>query len=249
MRSDVSSRALCTSGSNAGQVGTGRVVTALRSDVSAWIRVGGASSASRASRASASSTSAGARSSSESTRALAWLVNRTDLLVAGLRDHALCEALTNVTWRSADAQLACYSANGTRYVRHMDNVCSANGVGKQCNGRRLTLVYYLNERSADPSHGALRLFLPGPPSSSPLMDLEPLLDRLVVFFSDERVPHAVLPTGPAQERSAVTLWYFDHAELERASAQRTDSDEGKPPSMPSLSAVPSRGDVCSDEEE
>ena len=29
---------------------------------------------------------------------------------------------------------------------------------------------------------------------------------MAVFFSDERVPHAVLPSG-TEERVAVTLWY------------------------------------------
>ena len=44
---------------------------------------------------------------------------------------------------------------------------------------------------------------------------QPLLDRLLIFHSDERTPHAVLPA--AEARFAVTTWYYD--ELEAAELQ------------------------------
>eukprot|EP00966_Prymnesium_polylepis_P076424 1771483-Prymnesium_polylepis.1 len=87
----------------------------------------------------------------------------TDALVLRLRAHRTsfgveepgAAGLTNVTWRSRALQVACYPGNSTRYVRHTDNACSG-GVGKRCNGRRLTVVGYLNERRDDPTDGALR---------------------------------------------------------------------------------------------
>ena len=48
----------------------------------------------------------------------------------------------DLRWR-CDAQLSLYPAEGSRYVRHVDNTCSG-GRGRLCNGRRLSAVYYLN---------------------------------------------------------------------------------------------------------
>lgn len=151
-------------------------------------------------------------------------------------------ALQRTTHRS-DAMLAIYPRGGAKYVRHTDNVCDPVGVGSRCNGRRLTAVYYLNapEEEQQQQHdqeqrqhrqqvldsqtpaprnsfasGALRLFETGAIDSEPRVDVEPLMDRLVLFWSDARVPHAVLPTGPRADRYATTLWYFDEEELSRA---------------------------------
>jgi len=217
--SEVGARALCRvpSGERRGRVHAGQHVSSLRSDVSTWVPVDRAGS------------------TSSSSPALDRLVNRTDALVAALRSEANCAPLAHVTRRSADAQVACYPANGSQYIRHMDNVCTY-GAGARCNGRRLTLVYYLNDlkagaasattSAADFVRGALRLFNQGPPTSAPLIDIEPSIDRLVGFLSDDRVPHAVLPT--MQDRAAVTLWYFDERELKHV------KDDGTSPSLHTL---------------
>lgn len=127
--------------------------------------------------------------------------------------------------------LSLYARGGHKYVRHNDNICEG-GEGKQCNGRRLTLVYYMSDSLGDadaplsaPSPppapfaaGALRLFHRGPPDSEARVDIEPRVDRLVLFWSDLRVPHAVLPTDEEHDRYAATLWYFDAEELARAKA-------------------------------
>ena len=108
--------------------------------------------------------------------------------------------------------LAVYPEGGSRYVRHYDNTCTA-GVGSRCNGRRLTAVYYLGEEelagdgaedapgdgagaASDSSQaqftpGALRIFHAGPPTSAPRVDVPATRDRVALFWSDERVPHAV----------------------------------------------------------
>jgi Rps23 Pro-64 3,4-dihydroxylase Tpa1-like proline 4-hydroxylase len=45
------------------------------------------------------------------------------------------------------------------------------------------------------------------------VDVEPLGNRLVVFWSDVRCPHAVLPVNPRVAvgggRYAVSFWYYD----------------------------------------
>ena len=114
--------------------------------------------------------------------------------------------------------IACYPGGGARYVRHCDNSCHA-GEGERCNGRRLTVIMYLNPAWAPVDGGELRLFEPfAPKHRPPLADVQPLLDRLVLFYADYRVPHEVLPSHA--ERNAVTLWYFDADERQRA--QRLD---------------------------
>ncbi|EOD24102.1 hypothetical protein EMIHUDRAFT_207210 [Emiliania huxleyi CCMP1516] len=111
VRDELEGRGLCDSGGAAsGQVRSGRV-SALRSDVSRWQRVDGS----------------GGRVGL--LRPLDLLANRTDGLVAALRDHA------------GSAPLA-------------DNVCSG-GAGARCNGRRATAVYYLNP----PAEAQLRFSL------------------------------------------------------------------------------------------
>ena len=222
---------------NGAQGNGGSAVAALRSDVSTWLRAGVVAPIDR-------------------------LVSRADELVARLRREeqdslpgvsvAAATAaqrtrlgLNNTTHRS-HAMLAVYPRGGAKYVRHLDNVCVPFGRGKQCNGRRLTAVYYLQappqkpnkevasegeaisetgaaaaaaaSPTADPPFqaGALRIFAAGAIDSDPRLDVSPDSDRLVLFWSDSRVPHAVLPTGPGEDRYAITLWYFDEEELERA---------------------------------
>jgi SM-20-related protein len=91
-----------------------------------------------------------------------------------------------------DVQLACYPGDGARYRRHRDAV---PGRGS----RRVTVIYYVNPGWRADAGGLLRLHLPDGP-----VDVEPILDRLVVFLS-ERVEHEVLPV--AAPRLAVTAWF------------------------------------------
>lgn len=89
-------------------------------------------------------------------------------------------------------QLACYATPGARYARHRD-VDPAQFNGTDEPRRRFTAIYYLNERW---SGGELRL--DGGP------DVEPKIDRLVVFRSETE--HEVLPSY--EKRWAVTQWWY-----------------------------------------
>ena len=132
---------------------------------------------------------------------------------------------------------------GAAFARHCDNHC-ARGHGPHCNGRWLTAVYYCNDWLPN-GGGALRIFRPQLAHSMPgelvsgveggatdekmveeeeeelprgdvICDIAPLSDRLVLFFSDFRCPHEVLPvTGSA--RYATTVWYTH----QQARAQRS----------------------------
>jgi Rps23 Pro-64 3,4-dihydroxylase Tpa1-like proline 4-hydroxylase len=79
-------------------------------------------------------------------------------------------------------------------------------------GRRLTLLVYLNPGWTTEQGGALRLtppaaFLPPPASgeevSPEAIDVYPVGGRMVLFYSAE-IPHEVMPTFG--DRHAITIW-------------------------------------------
>ena len=105
------------------------------------------------------------------------------------------------------AMVACYPGAETRYRKHVDNPYR--------DGRCITALYYLNkdyDRKMD--GGLLRLY---PHGGDAYVDIEPVLDRLLLFWSDRRNPHEVLPTH--KTRYAITLWYFEREER-KAECQR-----------------------------
>jgi hypoxia-inducible factor (prolyl hydroxylase) len=101
---------------------------------------------------------------------------------------------------------AIYAGDGhASYVRHVDN--------PDKNGRKLTVLYYLNlDWDVESLGGQLRLFKKRSQNSTSAsgdggggskgeehgieehVDIAPLADRLVLFWSDERTPHAVMPS-------------------------------------------------------
>ncbi len=93
----------------------------------------------------------------------------------------------------------------SRYTRHYDN---ANR-----NGRRVTAIYYANNDWTRASGGQLRMYSQ---DINPLyVDVEPVADRLVLFYSDMRCLHEVLPAHA--DRYALTVWFFDR--IEKADAK------------------------------
>ncbi|XP_048378641.2 egl nine homolog 1-like [Stegostoma tigrinum] len=113
------------------------------------------------------------------------------------------------------AMVACYPGHGTGYVRHIDN---PNG-----DGRCVTCIYYLNRDWDINVHGGLLQIFPE--NRSEVANIEPLFDRLLIFWSDRRNPHEVKPAFAT--RYAITVWYFDGKErieakerFKKASAQK-----------------------------
>jgi SM-20-related protein len=96
--------------------------------------------------------------------------------------------------RRFDLQLARYLTPGARYGRHAD----AFQVKTR---RRLTAIYYANPAWRPEHGGLLRAYAASGPC-----DIEPVLDRLVLF-SSERVEHEVMATYVS--RTALTAWYYD----------------------------------------
>lgn len=92
-----------------------------------------------------------------------------------------------------DLQLAHYPGGGARYVRHRDAFPGQSN-------RRVTAIYYANPQWRPEHGGLLRLYPEGAP-----LDIEPTLDRLVVFLS-EQLEHEVLPAHAP--RLALTAWFY-----------------------------------------
>lgn len=130
-----------------------------------------------------------------------FLLNTIDKLVTITADR-----LGKTISQRSKAMVACYPGNGAGYVKHVDNPNS--------DGRCITAIYYLNrDWSATDHGGVLRIFPEGKPY---VADIEPLFDRLMLFWSDRRNPHEVQPSYAT--RYAITVWYFDAEE--RADAKR-----------------------------
>lgn len=157
-----------------------------------------------------------ATNQSEALDALMPHLRRLDALVSLL--GARLPDAADLAFRS-EPQLSLYPANGTRYVRHVDNTCTG-GEGRLCNGRRLSAVYYLNPAWKAGDGGELRISRKreGDLDELPELDVAPELDRLLLFWADARTPHEVLPS--AAPRHAVTVWYFSASELRVASSRQ-----------------------------
>ncbi|XP_015669344.1 egl nine homolog 2 [Protobothrops mucrosquamatus] len=119
------------------------------------------------------------------------------------------------------AMVACYPGNGLGYVRHVDN--------PHGDGRCVTCIYYLNRKWDSKVHGGLlQIFPEGRPV---VANIDPIFDRLLIFWSDQRNPHQVKPAYAT--RYAITVWYFDAKERARAkeahqqaSAQKEGASSG-----------------------
>lgn len=88
------------------------------------------------------------------------------------------------------------------------------GQGVQGRGYRPCIHHLLPHPLACPQvHGGLlQIFPEGRPV---VANIEPLFDRLLIFWSDRRNPHEVKPAYAT--RYAITVWYFDAKE--RAAAK------------------------------
>ena len=122
------------------------------------------------------------------------LLTHFDALVQQLARFEGLSALKAVAHRSSP-MVAVYPGGRARYMRHVDN--------PDGNGRLLTCLYYLNLGWVEGDGGELRLWREE--GDVYTATIPPLLDRCVLFWSDGRVPHEVLPANT--ERLAISVWF------------------------------------------
>ncbi|CAD7959299.1 unnamed protein product [Amoebophrya sp. A120] len=97
--------------------------------------------------------------------------------------------------------VACYPGGNARYTKHYDN----DGKHPQLSKRVLTCLVYLNpEMEID--GGSLCVYK-ADDSDCLRSAVAPKLGRLLLFFSDKRVPHEVRPSKTM--RYSVTTWFLD----------------------------------------
>ncbi|KAL1528526.1 hypothetical protein AB1Y20_009869 [Prymnesium parvum] len=103
-------------------------------------------------------------------------IARAPALASELKGCRLCR-------HDDEVQATCY-LDGARYVRHVDNNDDAAGrrrLDGLRSGRRVTCILYANPSWKAGDGGELRLY----PIGSDAVDVQPLANRLVVFWSDE----------------------------------------------------------------
>lgn len=123
------------------------------------------------------------------------------------------------------AMLAEYPGRGSRFVRHVDNT------GRD--GRRLTVLCYLNPDYTGEHGGALKVYDADDADGTRGVEVAPAAGTIAMFYADE-VPHEVLPS--ARSRHSFTVWYYDDeewkdAETRRGEAAAADSRAAHMPSV------------------
>jgi len=131
-----------------------------------------------------------------------------DALVDGLKScRDVAPKLRYVDWANG-AMFAIYPGGASRYIKHVDNTLGTDG-------RRLTAVLYLNRHWSPKDGGCLRIFEPTMQNCQVKRDIEPLWNRLVLFWSTQEVPHEVLASY--KDRLAVSVWFICGEESLRSS--------------------------------
>ena len=69
--------------------------------------------------------------------------------------------------------------------------------------------------------GRLRLYRRREGAEVPEVDLAPADGRLLLFYSDERSPHEVLPVAAGARRRALTVWYLSASEVAGAAMRES----------------------------
>ena len=125
-----------------------------------------------------------------------------------------------------------YPGEGARFARHIDNTTR--------DGRRLTVLAYLNPSWTPDQGGALRLFTKpkrkecdGTDIEMNAIDVFPLGGRLAMFYSAD-IQHEVRPTFGM--RHSITLWYYDKEERQAAVEESKVSGSSQSVSESSIEA-------------
>jgi hypoxia-inducible factor (prolyl hydroxylase) len=134
---------------------------------------------------------------------IAFLLRTVDTIVWKCCNDPVSHVMRQYDIRTrTKAMVACYPGNEAHYVRHVDN--------PNRDGRIITSLYYLNKGwDAKKDGGLLRVY---PAGTDKVANIEPVFDRLVLFWSDRRNPHEVM--NAFSMRFAISVWYFSYQERE-----------------------------------
>lgn len=170
---------------------------------------------------------------------LGTYMQRIDTLVDLLQEH-VDELKDGRIKNRGSAMCTCYPARGAHYVKHVDNtikngrlltsIIYLNFEWKQGDGGELRIYESLEHIAEKRSTGSPPTSQQSTSSSSSsssvvldqdddivwrkVRDVEPVGARVLLFFSDWRVPHEVLPSQ--KDRYACTMWYNNSEELQEA---------------------------------
>ena len=124
-------------------------------------------------------------------------IRAVDELRARLSSQQRLTELVGGSLDDCNFMCAIYPGAGARYVKHRDALPYKAG-------RKLTVIYYLNQGWA-PGHGGELAIWPSDAPDGPPERVEPRADRLVLFVSS--LEHEVLPAW--RPRFALTTWMFN----------------------------------------
>eukprot|EP00927_Polykrikos_kofoidii_P046057 TRINITY_DN40241_c0_g1_i1.p1 TRINITY_DN40241_c0_g1~~TRINITY_DN40241_c0_g1_i1.p1 ORF type:complete len:747 (-),score=105.54 TRINITY_DN40241_c0_g1_i1:34-2094(-) len=133
----------------------------------------------------------------------------SELAGAGVKE---CSKIT----ARAKPMVACYPGGGAHYVKHVDN----DGKHELCKRRIMTALVYLNSSWKHGDGGELVIF-DSEDTDVERRVVEPLSNRLVIFWSDCRTPHMVRPARVP--RYSVTLWLLGGESTEAIAADGGDN--------------------------
>ena len=115
------------------------------------------------------------------------------------KDGSNKHLLLSPTDYHSNVMLSVYSPNRGGFVKHLDHEDASDP-------RKISAVYYLNsDWNENENRGALLLYPEGGEDSTPVR-VNPIRDRLVLFWSD-RLYHAVEPSE-GRKRFACSFWYL-----------------------------------------
>ena len=160
------------------------------------------------------------------------LAARLDALVRELRSE--CDELLGDVRAREKIMVAAYGP-GDAFAKHADNHCvlGSHRSGSHCTSRVLSAVLYLAPSDWRPGSaagcdgGSLRIYRPAAAAAAHritpdladeedndvLVEIAPIEGRLVLFLSDLRCPHEVLPVLQAgRERYSMITWFTNTIE-------------------------------------
>ncbi|TPX64481.1 hypothetical protein SpCBS45565_g05876 [Spizellomyces sp. 'palustris'] len=130
--------------------------------------------------------------------ALQTLKTHLDSLTKHINSRLFPDTSDNHQLCPKGLQVAHYTSNGARYVKHRD----ASPLNPY---RRLTILTYWNKDWSSEHGGCLRIYL----SDGTTVDVEPRWNRMLIFRSE--LEHEVLPSFG--DRFAITMWLYSEKDI------------------------------------